>query len=312
LDRFPHPDDWFVLRKGVRLQLAGPALNMASHLASLGHRVELTGPVGLADREKLRSEGPDLADDTRVAWIQGHSDLIFTVRTPEAESGHFAVYQCAELTPAVLQQMEHSVSHAGLLILTGSRHIPIQHLYMELARKSSQPLIFAPNYATSEYPAEILHTLVQRASLVALNKWEAQYTCQQLGCESVVGIAKHAHGTLVVTYAERGAQVYPAGRDPQDPVVVESMSGCKEDVLGSGDAFLSAFIDANLLRKTVIEEASYWAAAAAASFIDSVLVEAAAPALNRSLVDEKLHTWREQQGSRDPSNMGRGKDDKDC
>lgn len=250
-----------VVADGVSRDLGGPVLNIARHLAALGHSVRLGAVLGRWDRERLRARTRNRAIDTSaVAWSDGSSDLLFSFKAKEAYS---AVYQRAKLPAALDEALRTASDGCEMLVLAGSRHERIRRLYIDIAAESrARWKVFTPNYSVYLYSRAELEELMKHVTFIAVNDAEAQYIATQLRMTAVQDLVARTYATLVVTHQGGGATLHSIDQS----VSIPSTSGLEDDFIGAGDAFLAAFLSAQLSDRRTLESA-YDGANLAAKFI---------------------------------------------
>jgi sugar/nucleoside kinase (ribokinase family) len=216
-----------------RREIGGGALNICWYLGRLGVRTRLVGPFSMYERRQLRISQPL---GSRVIWTSGPPDTLIVL---SSKAGHQAVYLCGELPDGIRERLTEECRGARQIIFAGSRHPEIRHAFIDLVRtRDLRGLIFSPSYAVYEFTRRELQELVRGVELVILNEGEAQFVCSQLGCPTSDSLAKRVGDTLIITLAERGAELY----GPSGNLTVGSLSGITGDVLGAGDAFLAGYL----------------------------------------------------------------------
>ncbi len=124
--------------------------------------------------------------------------------------------------------------------------------------------------------------MLRLANYVALNEHEAAFVCTQLKCLSLADLANLLPGCLIITLAHRGVSIFDHG----STYTIPSFSHTTEDVIGTGDAFLAAFLHA-LSRPNPVLTAARFASLVAAEVADSSQVR---PRVSESSIDLLLAT----------------------
>ena len=145
---------------------------------------------------------------------------------------------------------------------------------------SGKTVVFAPNYSIYLYDRQEVATICRHANIIAINEREAAHLLALFALPDEAALQTLTPGLIIVTREARGASIFDAG----DALFIPSVSGSPLDVIGAGDAFLSAFLHARFGGATV-GDAGSWAAAAAAVFIDDA---PSWPALDVAKVESRL------------------------
>ena len=240
----------------TRRELGGTALNVCWYLGRLGMRPRLVAPFSRHEHLRVAAAVPRLSI-SRVLWTGGPPDTLISL---SSNVGHQAVYVRAELPTDVGERLVKVCRHVRQIVLAGSRHRAIRRAFVELTRRGdARGLIFSPSYAVYEFTKQELEELLAQVGLVILNEAEAEFVCAQLGCRAFDALAKRVADTLIVTLADRGAELY----GPSGHLAVGSLSGAAGDVIGAGDAFLAGYLYATG-RGSSSHMALYFASAIAA------------------------------------------------
>ena len=245
----------------VHRRLGGPALNMTSHLASLGHAVRLGGVAGFWDEAQLRDQLAGLPIDlNEMCWIDGSSDMLFYFKTEQHYSG---VYQRATLPDDLQARYARLAGSADILLFAGSRHVEMRRVFAQVGTAvPARWKVFAPNYALPLFDREDLATILPAVDLVSVNEAEMQGMLRCIGLNDVRALQRITSAVILVTRASDGARLH-IGSSVLD---LPSLSGRGGDVVGAGDAFLSGMLhglDAGLDPA----EAAACGSRAAASFV---------------------------------------------
>jgi sugar/nucleoside kinase (ribokinase family) len=239
-------------------QLGGNAFNICWYLRLMGLHPLLVGPYGMQNRALVYhalSEA-NLAESGLIA-VDGDTDLLVAMVTAHY---HRSVYLCAQLPHDIDTELAQRGESADSLVLTGSRHTGIRQAQIRLAEAyKGELLTFSPSYAISEYSPYELQTFCERAHLVILNEQEARLACARLEVADSRQLASKCRNMLVVTLAERGADLYEQGRLYH----IGTYTTSSADVIGAGDAFLSGMLFRMLHKQTAIDAANFGAALAA-------------------------------------------------
>ena len=236
LPRLPEPKSTVIVDSG-RVNLGGPAINVAWHLSQLGQHPRLVGLYGLRDRplvdQLFANSAVNLAG---LIGGEGASDLLVGFITDE---GHRSVYVRMPAPAATVERFSNECLSAYCLILNGSQHAALRAVYVQLVELFSPRITaFNPSYAIYTYEDELLAALIAAATLTILNERETQYACQRLGMNDAQALSQQTKGYLVTTREDKGAHIWKQGQG----VHIPSVSGITGDVIGAGDAFFSGLL----------------------------------------------------------------------
>lgn len=253
--------DATVIVDSVRRRLGGPALNMAAHLASLGHTVRLGGVLGRWDEALFRDQLPDVPiDPDSLCWIEGSSDVLFYFKT---EKHYSAVYQRAKLPDDLRARYAGLSDDADILVLAGSRHFEIRRVFARVAATApARWKVFAPNYALELFGREELEDILPLVNLVSLNEAELHQMLLCMDLTDIRSLQRLTGASILVTRASDGAQLHT----PTSALELPSLSGRGGDVIGAGDAFLSGMLH-GLHAGLALGEAATCGSRAAAAFV---------------------------------------------
>lgn len=264
-------------------ELGGTAFNICWYLSCLGTPSRLVAPFSRRERPQLTAVAPHVSR-SHVLWTSGPSDILIVLSD---DIGHKAVYLRADLPTDIGERLERECCSARRVVLAGSRHPAIRRIFVKLVRQRRvERLIFSPSYAVYEFTRRELRELVEGVDLLILNEGEAEFVRDRMGCSTLETLGRRVPGTLIVTLAGRGTNVYEAGSQ----FVVRSMSGVDSDVIGAGDAFLAGYLH-ETSRGSPSRGSLYFAAAVAAQVARAGKVRTAVRASTaRRLV---VASWRQ-------------------
>jgi sugar/nucleoside kinase (ribokinase family) len=280
LDQLPDADRTLII-DGVSLRTGGPAFNISRQLLALGEKPRLVSFSGNGSHSLIESACVEAGlDQGDLREVEGAVDFLFTIHFND---GFRSFYQRNFLETNQAELLVARATTAEIVILAGSRHPTLRQAYCRAARTyAGDFLVFSPNYALFDFEQEEILTLCQHAGLIAVNEREARYLCDVIGVEDDEELASTVPGMLLVTRRERGADLFVTG----ERLAMPALSASSDDIFGSGDTFLAAFIRAHSKGAPLLKSL-YFAAAAAAAFIDS---DEAWPKITVPMVEAKLKT----------------------
>jgi sugar/nucleoside kinase (ribokinase family) len=251
LDQLPDADRTLII-DGVSLRTGGPAFNISRQLLALGEKPRLVSFSGNGSHSLIESACVEAGlDQGDLREVEGAVDFLFTIHFND---GFRSFYQRNFLETNQAELLVARATTAEIVILAGSRHPTLRQAYCRAARTyAGDFLVFSPNYALFDFEQEEILTL-----------------------------ASTVPGMLLVTRRERGADLFVTG----ERLAMPALSASSDDIFGSGDTFLAAFIRAHSKGAPLLKSL-YFAAAAAAAFIDS---DEAWPKITVPMVEAKLKT----------------------
>ena len=135
---------------------------------------------------------------------------------------------------------EHDVPHEDtsitLAIVSPNAKEAIQ-LHARQLHAAGIPFVFDPGQALPQFAADELRVLIEQASWITVNDYEAFLLCEKLGLDRSA-LSQHVRG-LVVTLGENGCEIWQEGQrqqvDAETPAAVLDPTGC-------GDAWRAALL----------------------------------------------------------------------
>lgn len=272
--------------------LGGNAYTICWNFAQLGLRCALLAPFARCRGPLIYRSFLDSKQRRGIVWTDGDSDLLVAFVAPDR---HCSLYLKGDLPRATVGRISRSARRFEWVILAGSRHDTLRRAFVQLARLRRRPaLVFTPSYTVFEYERDDLTVLLDRVTLAILNESEARYAGEVLGVTTPRALARRMQGTLIVTYADRGAVAYIAS----EVLPIESVSSREGDVVGAGDAFLAAYLH-TLWTDAPPAQALRFAAVTAAAVADAGTVRVRLD-LRKIAGQVAHHPWGFPQVSRRP------------
>jgi sugar/nucleoside kinase (ribokinase family) len=232
LEDLPRTDSTCVVR-GDKATLGGSAWNIVEHLVILGQRAEFIALVGAADQaavlEKLKLK--KIAGSGLIPYDGPTNVLVAFVGKKSTRS----VFVCGKNSAHGVTQLADRLARTALLVFGGSRDKLVRSAVLKRVERGSCGFVFAPSYSIFEHESDELLRFSKNSDVVLLNEAEFQFFVKAIGGKQR---AFDDGRCCVVTRAHRGATVYVGSRRKS----IASSSGCDDDVIGAGDAFLAGFI----------------------------------------------------------------------
>lgn len=255
--RLPTKNETVIHEQSVSMQLGGPAFNVAWYLRQLGRSVALIGAYGSEDSAQvLHQVRAARLSTTSLTPYRGRTDtLLATV----SGKHHQSWYMRSALPARIRVRFLAKSRGAETLILTGSRHSVIRHVYDRLAKPTrGRTVVFNPSYAIAEFPQTELRSMCIRANLTIVNEWEADHLIRVFRVSRIKDIGARIRGSLIVTRGRSG-QLIVAGKrqwtlkgSPADP----------RNPIGAGDAFLAGLVHKMANGQDLVEAAKFGSALA--------------------------------------------------
>jgi adenosine kinase len=223
----------------LRREFGGCAGNIAYNLAKLGGQAVVMAAVGKDGKDylgRLQSWGVDtryvrVCDDDFTAQaiiITDHDNNQITAFHPGA-------MQSAHLTAVPAPQgVERDIQVA--IIAPDGRDAMLQHAAQ--LKSAGIPFVFDPGQGLPMFDGTELRQLLEQATWVTLNDYEARMLCERTGLTLEALSRSHLKG-VIVTLGAQGCEVWQQG-------LVERVSGIPAAVIvdptGCGDAFRGALL----------------------------------------------------------------------
>lgn len=223
----------------LEVRRGGVAPNIAFGMGCLGLRPVLVGAVG-----------PDFAD--YESWLQRHnvdtsavhvSESRHTARfvcTTDSEQNQIASFYAGAMSEARNIELRPVVDRVGRadMVLIGANDPEAMLRHTEECRFRGYPFAADPSQQLARMSGEEVRPLIEGASLLFTNEYEAALIEQKTGW-SAADIAAIVE-TRVTTLGPDGARVERRGEPPVTVTVAEEDR--KADPTGVGDAFRAGFL----------------------------------------------------------------------
>ncbi len=262
-DRAPAPGET-VFGTDFRMHSGGKGANQAVAAARLGYPAILLGKVGndIFGTQLLGALAADGVDTSHVERIAGSTGTASIVVDSHGQNSIIVTPSAnLQVTPEYLEQKEHVLRQAGMVLTQLEVPLPTVSLLARLCERYSVPLMVDPA------PAQALDAeTMARITWFTPNQTEAGFYSG--GCEGTDAIIQNllSRGVrnVILKRGESGAVI--AG-DCGETCSVEAFCVEAVDTTAAGDSFNGAFAVAQLRGLSVKHSARYAAAAAALSVI---------------------------------------------
>lgn len=239
---------WDNLKEGRRL--GGAPLNVCYHLQKMGISSTIITQIGddkngrdiLAALEKLQIDTTfcSITPHRPTSTVEVHLKEDHQVEYEIVENVAWDEIEC---TPAMKSAVEEADAFVFGSLITRS-DTSRQTLFSLL--ESSRYRVFDVNLRAPFYRWEIIRQLLEKTNLLKLNEEELQRIMGWLGQkggdlqQQLESIQKHFPGieTILLTQGAKGARYYSGGQHDS----IKAMKVTVRDTVGSGDAFLAAFL----------------------------------------------------------------------
>jgi fructokinase len=237
---------WDALPSG--LFLGGAPFNVAAHLNTLGVSVGMLSRVG-QDRlgtealQRLVRNGIS-TDLVQVDPVQPTGFVTVTVDDngiPAYDIVAPAAWDYIELRDGVLERTAHA---AAIVFGSLAQRNPVSRRTIEQLCELDVPKVFDVNLRSPFYDADLIRPSLAHADIVKLNEHELQQMAAWFGLPEDLRAGTSALAeefgcdTICVTRGEVGSALLHRGRWTEHPGYRVEV----KDTVGSGDAFLAAFL----------------------------------------------------------------------
>lgn len=242
--RLVGPDDEVDVEKLV-LSVGGSASNFTVGLSRLNISTGIIARVG-SDyfgqicSKKLHDEG---VDTQRLLNINAPTGMVFIAVDPPGERSMYA-FMGANAEFRLLKEDIDYIKSSKILHITG--------MYKEVVEEASKHANFLslnPGTLLSEYGIEGLHSSLERANILFLNKKEITILTGENLNNGAQKLLDTGVEMVVVTCGKDGANLYTKNRTIHSPVKETAAL----DTTGAGDSFAAGFI-ASYLKDKKLEE----------------------------------------------------------
>jgi adenosine kinase len=179
------------------------------------------------------------------------------LRQLEIDTGHIAVREDCYTAQCTIVTDEHqnqiTAFHPGAMGLAHEHEIPTDssialaivspnakeamQLHAQQLHAAGIPFVFDPGQALPQFSADELQQLIEQASWITLNDYEAFLLSERMGYDRAA-LSRQVRG-MVVTLGEKGCEIWQEGDrqqiDPVTPAEVVDPTGC-------GDAWRGALL----------------------------------------------------------------------
>jgi adenosine kinase len=227
------------LVEDLDVRRGGVAANIAFGLGNLGLRPSLVGAVGadFADyRAWLERHGVDCAA-VRVSDLRHTARFVCTTDRDQAQIASFYAGAMSEAREIELAPVAERLG--GLdLVLIGANDPEAMLRHTEECRARGYPFIADPSQQLAFADGPAIRRLVEGASYLFGNEYEASLTEQKTGWTAAEILARV--GTRVTTLGPKGARIERQGEPVIEVPAADELR--KADPTGVGDAFRAGFL----------------------------------------------------------------------
>ena len=218
----------------LRREFGGCAGNIAYNLRLLGDQPRIMATIGQDGQPYLaRLVELGIATDHILTIEDTYTAQAFI--TTDAESNQITAFHPG----AMMQSHQNRVAAAGAvklaIVAPDGRTGMLQHAHD--CAELSIPFIFDPGQGLPMFNGDELRQLIDLATYVAVNDYEAELLSERTGLDAA-GIAARV-SALIITHGERGADIYHHGQTTAIPCVTAT---AVIDPTGCGDAFRAGML----------------------------------------------------------------------
>ena len=225
----------------LEVRRGGCAANISFGLACLGLRPVLVGAVGedfIDYRSWLERHGID-CDSIHVSGTRHTARFVCTTDTTMAQIASFYTGAMAEAREIELAPIEHRVGSLDMVVI-GPNDPEAMLRHTEECRQRGYPFLADPGQQLAFAGGDLIRQLVDGATYLFTNEYEASLTEQKTGWSSEELLERV--GTQVVTLGKDGARILRTG---EQPIEVKALDGVTAlEPTGVGDAFRAGFLAA--------------------------------------------------------------------
>jgi len=227
------------LADDLEIRRGGVAANIAFGMANLGQRPVLVGAVGedFADyRSWLERHGVD-CDAVHVSGTKHTARFVCTTDDDMAQIATFYAGAMSEARAIELKPVADRVG--GLdLVLIGANDPEAMQRHTQECRTRGIPFIADPSQQLAFADGETIRQLVDGATYLFTNEYEAHLTEQKTGWDHDEILARV--GTRVITRGSDGVSIHRRGEETITVPVAREVR--KADPTGVGDGFRAGFL----------------------------------------------------------------------
>lgn len=223
----------------LEVRRGGCAANIAFGLAAFGLRPVLVGAVGedfVDYRSWLERHDVD-CDSVHVSQTRHTARFVCTTDTTMAQIASFYTGAMSEAREIELAPIARRVGGLDMVVI-GPNDPAAMLRHTEECRRRGYPFLADPGQQLAFADGDLIRQLVDGATYLFTNEYEASLTEQKTGWSSADLLERV--GTQVVTLGKEGARVLRSG---EEPIEVKALDGLTAvDPTGVGDAFRSGFL----------------------------------------------------------------------
>jgi adenosine kinase len=229
------------LVEDLEVRRGGCAANISFGLACLGLRPVLVGAVGedfVDYRSWLERHGID-CESVHVSETRHTARFVCTTDTTMAQIASFYAGAMSEAREIELAPIERRVGSLDMVVI-GPNDPEAMLRHTDECRQRGYPFLADPGQQLAFAGGELIRQLVDGATYLFTNEYEASLTEQKTGWTSEELLERV--GTQVVTLGKDGARILRQGEQPIEVKALEGVTAVEPT--GVGDAFRAGFLAA--------------------------------------------------------------------
>ena len=219
----------------LRREFGGTAANIAYNLRMLGGEPVVMGTIGMIDGHTYRQRFLDLDIDTTHVRVVPGAYTAQAFITTDLDDNQITAFHPGAMNSAHLNRVQDARDIKLAIVSPDGKEGMLQHC-QQLA-DANIPFIFDPGQGLPMFNGSELTEMVDHASYVTLNDYEAKMLAEKSGL-TVERLAQRVKA-VVVTLGSKGSEIHANGKVEHIPVVPAAKL---VDPTGCGDAFRSGLL----------------------------------------------------------------------
>ena len=223
-----------VLTPHMRSDFGGCAGNIAYAVKQLGGQPLPLASIGKDGGHYLQRLQALGINTGHIAMLQDRYTAQCTIVTDAQQN------QITAFHPGAMSEAHHNPAPVDLPIALGiispNGKLAMQS-HAEQMHAANIPFVFDPGQAMPLFDAAELQQLINQASWLAVNEYEAHMLCEKIGYDRAA-LSRQVRG-MVVTQSEKGCEVWQDGICEQVPAIAPAQV---LDPTGCGDAWRGALL----------------------------------------------------------------------
>lgn len=249
--------------EGDEATVGGAVCNLAWYFSQLGRHSAVISHYNGTDRERVH-QLLDEARGTEKFLVEKRAMTDLLIVAPGVKMP--AIYVMGRLQQHEITAMVERLRDDGWIIFGGSRHAALRTAFLHrVATFRHAKIAFSPSYTLYEYSVEEIEEFLALSSIAFVNEHEAGLLVRSLSYGDLDAVMRLPKLGGVVTRGPQGAELH---RRNSKSLLIPSVSGRQEDVIGTGEAFVCGFLHAYIAGSSWTRAAEMGCAVAARVVVD--------------------------------------------